>query len=139
MANGPKFIKVLCKNTLLAIGLAAILFHGGSIFLENFFDPCDVETIGIMLAPGKDLKSVVYAVDCGATTSKSTQVAIIRSDEKFSRSKHRPFLVLRRYAKIRQKWIDAKHLEVAIRSNDKSKGSVVLKSVKFYGVMIGYR
>ncbi len=82
-----KILKIIASLiTLTIIGLAGlfIYFAGGM---------CGNQIYKEYLSPNKSLKAVVFQRDCGATTSFSTQISILNSDEKLDNESGNIFII----------------------------------------------
>ena len=77
-------MKVIWK-ILIGIIICGLLFIFGLIYMISPFsaeDMCGNKIIRTELSPNKKHKIVIFWRDCGATTDFSTQVSILKVDEK---------------------------------------------------------
>ncbi|HEX8473905.1 MAG TPA: hypothetical protein VF666_07715 [Pyrinomonadaceae bacterium] len=69
------------QQTFLLFALVILLLPLVSVACLDLSDGCGNELLGEAQAPGGKWKAVVFQRDCGATTSYSTQISILRIDE----------------------------------------------------------
>ena len=69
------------KKVLLWIAAIAVVTIGGcNLVLDYLFSGmCGTTVFDEIPSPNKQLKAVVFQIDCGATTDFNTQVAIVKS------------------------------------------------------------
>jgi len=83
------------KNILkIIISLSAIAIIGFVGILIYFADEmCENQIYKEYLSPNKSLKAIIFQRDCGATTSFSTQISILDSDEKLGNKSGNIFII----------------------------------------------
>ncbi|MBT1695985.1 hypothetical protein KK083_03795 [Fulvivirgaceae bacterium PWU4] len=75
----------MCRLSIIIIILTA-----GSCGLK---DVCSNEVIEETYSPNKALKAVIFSRDCGATTSASTQLSILKADKSLENENGNTFIV----------------------------------------------
>ncbi len=90
------------------------------------------------LSPNRELKAVVFVRDCGATTSFSSQIAILESSEKLtSRDGGNIYIVNEQLDNLKVKWLSNKKL--LIESPKVPKRKIFEQKRLFKGVEIEYQ
>src|SRR4051794_26546999 len=95
--NPRRVIVRLAKTIVLAGGLflilAGILFVGCAMLFGDGFDMCGNTVLRTIPSPDGKLKAVIFERSCGATTGFSTQVSILRSNDKLPHEAGNLFVV----------------------------------------------
>lgn len=77
-------MKTWIKRTIIGtlIGVTTIVVAGYIVLDVVFSDMCGNEINIELVSPDKKHKAIIYQRDCGATTGFSTQISIIKRNEK---------------------------------------------------------
>ncbi len=123
-------IKNIFKTILSGLGILILFFVLliGVIFL--IFRPdemCGNKLIETSYSPNKELKILIFSVDCGATTGFSTQMSLVDSDYELDKndngnifvadSNHGKANTNGELIQLKIKWIDNENVEVYYAKN----------------------
>ena len=72
---------MLVRLALVLLTVAGLVFFGFAWLLSGLPDPCDNDVVTEIRSPQGGHRLVVFVRGCGATTSNSTQVALLSADE----------------------------------------------------------
>ena len=129
-----RFLKFLIA---LVAGLG-INFLMVLLLLNSCDDLCQNQIKMRQLSPNRELKAVVFVRDCGATTSFSSQIAILESSEKLtSRDGGNIYIVDEQLDNLKVKWLNNKKL--LIETPKVSERKIFEQKRLFKGVEIEYR
>ena len=93
-------------------GCGVVLLIGGLImWLNTTWDMCGNDNLRPVVSPNGVLQAVLFRRNCGATTSYSTQVSILRNDEKLPHEMGNIYRANREPA-VDVRWIDNTHLVI---------------------------
>ncbi len=105
-------IKVLLKVTLAFIVLM-VLFYLAIFGMLSFLEPCENRIIQSVFSPNKKYKVVLFQRDCGATTSFSSQISLLKSKEKLEDSGN--IYIAKGYPKnFTIEWQDNNHIIITL-------------------------
>jgi hypothetical protein len=108
--------KILAGLIVLFLSGVAVIVVGAYFLLKGM---CGTEVYQTLYSPDKAFKAVVYQFDCGATTSFSTQVSLLKADAVIENEAGNVFSAKGhpKDAALEVKWVDSHHLSIDTPSN----------------------
>ncbi len=124
-----------------AMLLPIIWISGVFIYINFFFNMCDVMKHGETLSPNGKTSVVIYSIDCGAATRFNTRASLTATGKEFNPKDDRQFLHVRGQYDIRVKWVDAATIEITVPNGAEAfdEENIVQREKMIDGISIFYK
>jgi hypothetical protein len=104
-------MSVWTKTLCIVVAVLVVAYLAGDLAFSGL---CGNEVISTSVAPGGEMKAVLFIRNCGATTDYSTQISVVRSTERLLNRSGNAFVsdLGPHDSKVLLDWTDAKTLVV---------------------------
>ncbi|MBF5093950.1 hypothetical protein F1643_05090 [Azospirillum sp. INR13] len=136
-----KIWRWICALLILLISAPIIVFVAGYVYVEYFFNLCEVEEFSKTPSPNGKMSVVIYSIDCGAATKFNRRASLAPANRDFDPKIGKQFLHVRGEHDFHVRWIDAATVEITASDAAAAfgEGNIVQRESAMDGVAISYR